>query len=79
MHFSYTEQLNLFALALAGLLTGVLVVFNLGGIRRVLPYMLVGILLWSAMLSSGVHATLAGVILAFTIPIPEIQRQTFHQ
>ncbi len=67
--FFYTEQLNLFALALAGLLTGVLVIFNLGGIRRVLPYMLVGILLWCAMLSSGVHATLAGVILAFTIPI----------
>jgi Na+:H+ antiporter, NhaA family len=65
----YTEQLNFVALAVAGLLTGVLVTFNLGGIRRVLPYMLVGILLWCAMLSSGVHATLAGVLLAFTIPI----------
>lgn len=67
--FFYTEQLNFVALSLAVLLTGVLIIFNLGGIRRVLPYMLAGILLWCAMLSSGVHATLAGVILAFTIPI----------
>lgn len=67
--FFYTEQLNLVALSFAALLTGVLIIFNLGGIRRVLPYMLTGILLWCAMLSSGVHATLAGVILAFTIPI----------
>ena len=65
----YTEHLNLTALLLAGVLTLLLVILNLGGIRRVLPYMLVGILLWCAMLSSGVHATLAGVILAFTIPI----------
>jgi NhaA family Na+:H+ antiporter len=67
--FFYTEQLNLPALLIAALLTAVLVIFNLGGFRRVLPYLLVGILLWCAMLSSGVHATLAGVILAFTIPI----------
>ena len=65
----YTEHLNLTALLLAGALTLLLVSLNLGGIRRVLPYMLVGTLLWCAMLSSGVHATLAGVILAFTIPI----------
>jgi NhaA family Na+:H+ antiporter len=67
--FFYTEHLNISALLIAGALTALLITFNLGGIRRVLPYMLVGILLWCAMLSSGVHATLAGVILAFTIPI----------
>lgn len=65
----YTEQLNLTALLIAGLLVAVLIAFNLGGIRRVLPYMLVGIPLWCAVLGSGVHATLSGVILAFTIPI----------
>lgn len=74
----YTEKLNLFALSLVGLLTAVLIIFNLGGIRRVLPYMLVGILLWCAMLSSGIHATLAGVLLAFTIPIrPKYNAQHF--
>ncbi|HSC76856.1 MAG TPA: Na+/H+ antiporter NhaA [Pseudomonadales bacterium] len=67
--FFYTEQLNFTALLIASSFTVLLMTFNLGGIQRVLPYMLVGILLWCAMLSSGVHATLAGVILAFTIPI----------
>lgn len=74
----YTEQLHTHALLVALALTMVLVSMNLGGIRRVLPYMLVGILLWCAMLSSGVHATLAGVILAFTIPIrPKYNPQHF--
>jgi NhaA family Na+:H+ antiporter len=74
----YTDHLNGEALLLAAALTGILIAFNLGGIRRVLPYMLVGILLWCAMLSSGVHATLAGVILAFTVPIrPKYNPQHF--
>jgi len=46
-----------------------LIALNLGGIRRPLPFMLVGIVLWIAMLKSGVHATLAGILLAFTIPM----------
>lgn len=74
----YTDNLNLQALAIAAALLGILVSFNLGGIRRVLPYMLVGVLLWCAMYASGVHATLTGVILAFTIPIrPKYNPQHF--
>lgn len=46
-----------------------LVAFNLGGIRRPLPYVLLGVVLWIATLKSGVHATLAGILLAFTIPM----------
>lgn len=65
----YTEQLNLAALLIAGVMFGLLVAFNRGGIRWPLPYILVGIVLWIAMLKSGVHATLAGIILAFTIPM----------
>ena len=65
----YTAELNFTALGYAGLLTGLLVSFQLGGIRHGLPYALVGALLWAAMLASGVHATIAGVIIAFTIPI----------
>ncbi len=65
----YTETLNMTALALAAAFTVSLISLNLGGVRRQLPYLLIGALLWVAMLKSGVHATLAGVILAFTIPM----------
>jgi len=64
----YTETINLTALAAAGLFLGILVIFNILGIRKPLPYFLLGLLLWGAMLESGVHATLAGVLTALTIP-----------
>ncbi|MFT6987732.1 MAG: NhaA family Na+:H+ antiporter, partial [Psychromonas sp.] len=65
----YTENLNMAALGLAGFSIFLLVGLNLGGVRQLLPYILIGIILWIAMLNSGIHATLAGVILAFTIPM----------
>ncbi len=64
----YTEQIAIGFLVLAALMVLILVLFNLGGVRKPAPYLLVGILLWFFMLQSGVHATLAGVLLAFTIP-----------
>ncbi len=77
----YTEQLNLLALAYAGIIMGFLVSLNLGGVRRPLPYLMLGVLLWLAFLKSGVHATLAGVLLAFTVPIrPRFDMEHFiHQ
>ncbi len=57
------------ALACAGGFTLVLASFNLGGIRRPLPYAAVGVMLWAAMLASGIHATIAGILVAFVIPI----------
>ncbi len=65
----YTAEINTSALGAVGVFTLVLVALNLGGVRRTLPYTIVGILLWTAMLSSGIHATIAGVIIAFAIPI----------
>jgi Na+:H+ antiporter, NhaA family len=65
----YTETISTPALMLAVTMTVVLIALNLGGIRRPLPYLLLGSILWIAMLKSGIHATLAGVILAFTIPM----------
>jgi NhaA family Na+:H+ antiporter len=65
----YTETINLMALAIAGATLLLLVSLNLGGIRRPLPYILIGVVLWIAMLKSGVHATLAGIFLAFAIPM----------
>ncbi len=65
----YTETLNLTALLVVAALLVLLVVLNLGGVRSSVPYLLLGLLLWIAMLKSGVHATLAGIFLAFTIPM----------
>ena len=65
----YTEAINTFALTIAVAVMFFLVALNLGGIRRASPYIILGLVLWIAMLQSGVHATIAGIILAFTIPM----------
>jgi len=65
----YTETISVTALAVVMAMLLVLISLNLGGIRQPLPYILIGIILWIAMLKSGVHATLSGIILAFTIPM----------
>jgi len=65
----YTEALDWTALTAVFLILGCLVSLNLGGIRHPLPYVLFGVFLWLAMLKSGVHATLAGIFLAFSIPM----------
>ena len=65
----YTAELNLAALGAAVLLIAVLYGFNRFGIRSLWPYMIVGACVWAAMLLSGVHATLAGVAVALTIPL----------
>jgi NhaA family Na+:H+ antiporter len=64
----YTADLDLRSLGAAAALLAVLVLFNRGGIRHPLPYALVGVLLWGAVHASGVHATVAGILLALTIP-----------
>jgi Na+:H+ antiporter, NhaA family len=74
----YTEALNYTALLTAVAILGLLISLNLGGVRWSLPYILLGIVLWIAMLKSGVHATLAGIFLAFTIPMrPKYDPQRF--
>ncbi|MFT5707986.1 MAG: NhaA family Na+:H+ antiporter [Oceanospirillaceae bacterium] len=65
----YTDTINMMALALVAFFIFSLVCLNLGGVRILSPYLIVGAFLWIAMLKSGVHATLAGVILAFIIPM----------
>jgi len=64
----YTEQIHIMPLALAALSFLILVVFNRFGIHAVLPYLIVGTVMWFFMLESGVHATIAGVIAAMAIP-----------
>ena len=64
----YSSDVSLLALGAAGVLLLVLVAANFLGVRRPLVYGLLGIALWVAILQSGIHATIAGVLLAMTIP-----------
>ena len=64
----YTEHLNPHALAVSLALVLTLAVLNRGGVRNPLPYAIAGVLLWLAVHASGVHATLAGILLAIAIP-----------
>lgn len=65
----YTAGLSLPDLAGAGAAVIVLVGLNRAGVQRLAPFLLVGVVLWVLVLRSGIHATLAGVMLAFTIPM----------
>ena len=65
----YTETLSLFSLAIALTAIGVLALLNFKNVRNTAAYIVTGIILWACVLKSGVHATLAGVILAFFIPL----------
>jgi NhaA family Na+:H+ antiporter len=65
----YTAQIHLALLAAAAAGLAVLIAFNRAGVRNVIPYLLVGAGVWTAVHDSGVHATLAGVAVALTIPL----------
>ncbi|MFC1751198.1 Na+/H+ antiporter NhaA [Pseudomonadota bacterium] len=64
----YTETIHFTPLGIGAVIFVGLIAMNIVGIRSPLPYFLLGLLLWLAMLKSGVHATLAGVLTALTIP-----------
>lgn len=65
----YTKELSMIALAGAALTIGAMAVMSWRGVGNKLAYMVVGAVLWVFMLKSGVHATLAGVITGFFIPL----------
>lgn len=74
----YTADLSLPDLAGAAAALAVLVGLNRLGVRRLSPYLLVGLVLWILVLRSGIHATLAGVMLAFTIPMERTPSRSDH-
>ncbi|MDV6250804.1 Na+/H+ antiporter NhaA [Vibrio sp. EA2] len=65
----YTGDLSTMALLVGFVMTGVLFVLNAKKVTKLTPYMIVGAILWFAVLKSGVHATLAGVVIGFAIPL----------
>ncbi|MGB0360113.1 MAG: Na+/H+ antiporter NhaA [Endozoicomonas sp.] len=70
----YTEDLSLISMGIGAVLLGILAVFNYRGVTRLAPYLFIGTLLWICVLKSGIHATLAGVLLAFTIPLKALDQ-----
>ncbi|MCW8835026.1 MAG: Na+/H+ antiporter NhaA [Rhodospirillales bacterium] len=65
----YTSELSLSVLAIAAVGISVLAYLNYRGVMRVAPYLVTGVIIWVLVLKSGVHATLAGVVIALFIPI----------
>ncbi|HWW63783.1 MAG TPA: Na+/H+ antiporter NhaA [Sphingomonadaceae bacterium] len=81
----YTESLALVPLALAGAGLLLLYLLNRRGVTALAPYLIVGVGVWWCVLLSGIHATLAGVALALTIPLrpspgrPEDAKSPLHR
>ena len=65
----YTSDLSIYYLLLAAVATFILFLLNNRQINKLFPYIIVGILLWMFVLKSGIHASLAGVLLAQFIPL----------
>jgi len=65
----YTDKLSLLSLIIAAVMISTLFALNKKGVTNTSPYIFLGVILWIAVLKSGVHATLAGVVLAFFIPM----------
>jgi len=65
----YTSDLSILSISIAGISLLALIGLNLAGVARRAAYVVIGVVLWISVLKSGVHATLAGVALAFTIPL----------
>ena len=65
----YTSDLSILSLSVAAGAIAVLALLNIFNVRRIGIYILVGMVLWTAVLKSGVHATLAGVIVGFFVPL----------
>jgi len=77
----YSSDISMTALAAAAIALPLLWLLNRRGVMEMTPYVLIGIVLWVAVLKSGVHATLAGLTLAAFIPMrdPEKEHSPLHE
>jgi Na+:H+ antiporter, NhaA family len=69
----YTPSVSVPALVVTGVLVLVLLAMRWLGVWRLAPYLLVGLLLWGAVFASGVHPTLAGVLLGLVVPAAPVE------
>jgi len=82
---AYTSEINTLALGIAAAIWFVMYALGKNGVRALWPYLLFAVALWYAVLLSGVHATVAGVLAAMTIPVikspgaPDAPRSTLHR
>jgi len=65
----YSANISIYSLIIAAAVIIALFILNKKGVKSLTPYIVLGVILWVAVLKSGVHATLAGVVLAFFIPM----------
>ena len=72
----YASDLSAFALALAAFIAAVLFGLNWLGVTRLRAYLPLGAALWACMLFSGIHATMAGVVLAMAIPLGKSEKES---
>ena len=73
----YTENLSLISLLIAGLGILVMLLMNALNVMRISLYLIIGVIVWVAVLKSGVHATLAGVVIGFCIPFKNKQEPDY--
>lgn len=74
----YTDYINMTSLMLAAAIFSTMIVMNVAGVRTIILYVLMSVLLWLAISTSGIHPTIAGVIAAMTIPVkPDIDMMTY--
>ncbi len=74
----FGHGLTMTALAVSGFFIAVLMVLNWRGVTNNTVYILLGIIIWAAVLKSGVHATIAGVIVGLLIPLRN-NKESFHE
>jgi NhaA family Na+:H+ antiporter len=77
--FFYTSELHVKALFIGALILGVMYLLRRLGVYRKIAYIILGVMFWVAILQSGIHATIAGVILGFLVPTsPRLTLEEFQ-
>lgn len=74
----YTKSIALVPLMIAGVMFILLLGLNMSGVRKTMPYFIIAVFLWYALMQSGVHATLAGILGALSVPaVPKYNPERF--